>query len=170
MAIRPILIDERSPFLGESCALCKEPFAGGQEIIVCPDDAARHHVACWRANGDRCSAYGCTGSGRPIVGRRPFLEEIVEGTVVGGPERVTRTDGGATKIRTLPAGSLSCAQGCLILAIAAAILLIAVSCFGLWAIVDYLLIEVFDMPYREPLSHLAPVIAVLALPLRRAGF
>jgi len=165
MAIRPILIDEHSPFLGESCALCKEPFADGQEIIVCPDDAARHHVACWRANGDRCSAYGCQGSGRPIVGRRAFIEEIIGGTVVGGPERVTRTDGGASKIRTLPAGSLSCAQGCLILAIAASILLIAVSCFGLWAILDFLLIEVFDMPYREPLSQLAPVIGGMMLGL-----
>jgi hypothetical protein len=161
MAIRPILIDEPSPFLGESCALCKEPFTAGQEIIVCPDDAARHHVACWRANGDRCSAYGCTGSGRPIVGRRSFIEEVVEGTVVGGPDRVTRVDGGASKIRTLPAGSLSCAQGCLILSIAASILLIAVGCFGLWAILDFLLIEVFDMPYREPLSLLAPSLSSL---------
>jgi hypothetical protein len=158
MAIRPVLIDEQSPFLGESCALCKEPFSSGQEIIVCPDDAARHHLPCWRANGDRCSAYGCTGSGRPILRRPAFADEVVEGTVVGVPGSVTRMDGGASKIRTLPAGSLSCAQSCLILAIAAAILIFAVSCFGLWAILDYLLIEVFDMPYREPLSQLGPTL------------
>ena len=53
MAIRPILIDEDSPFSGENCALCKEPFASGEEIVVCPDDATRHHIQCWIANGNR---------------------------------------------------------------------------------------------------------------------
>jgi hypothetical protein len=158
MAIRPILIDAHSPFVEESCALCKEPFIPGQEIIVCPDDAARHHIACWRANGDRCSAYGCQGSGVPIV-RQPFFTRApVEGTVLTAEGEVTRTDDGASKIRALPASSLSCAQSCLILAIALAIILFAVGCFGLWAILDYLLLEVFDLPYREPLSALVPTL------------
>lgn len=160
MAIRPILIDADSPFIEESCALCKEPFAIGQEIIVCPDDAARHHLACWRANGDHCSAYGCQGNGVPIV-RRPFFERsIIEGELVGVPsEGVTRTADGTSKVRALPASSLSCAQGCLIIAIALAILLIGVSCFGLWYMLDYLMMEVFDLPYREPLSLLLIALA-----------
>jgi hypothetical protein len=169
MAIRPILIDAQSPFIEESCALCKEPFNAGQEIIVCPDDAARHHLDCWRANGDRCSAYGCQGSGAPIV-RRPLLdfgawrglgEGVVEGEVVGVPGSVTRTDDGSSKIRALPASSLSCAQSCLILAIALTLIIFAVSCFGLWYILDYLMINVFDMPYREPLSLLGPALAAV---------
>ena len=76
MAIRPILIDKRSPFIEENCALCKEPFQLGEEIIVCPEDATRHHVACWRANGYRCTAYGCTGYGRPVQRRQTFLRQV----------------------------------------------------------------------------------------------
>ncbi len=170
MAIRPILIDAHSPFIEESCALCKEPFHAGQEIIVCPDDAARHHLDCWRANGDRCSAYGCQGSGAPIV-RRPRFDfgalpglgdGVVEGEVVGVPGSVTHTADGASKIRALPTNSLSCAQSCLILAIALALIIFAVSCFGLWYILDYLMLNVFDMPYREPLSLLPAQLVGLA--------
>ena len=40
------------------------------------------------------------------------------------------------------------AQSCLIISIAIAILLFGFGCFGLWAIADYLLLDVFDMPYR----------------------
>lgn len=155
MAIRPILIDKASPFLGESCALCKEPFSPGQEIIICPEDATRHHVHCWQANNNRCSAYGCEGHGRPIL-RRPVAEEeeatpeMVEGEVV------TAEGSGepASKVRTMPSSSFGCAQGCLLIAIALAILLFAVSCFGLWAMLDYLFLNVLDWQYREPLSAL----------------
>lgn len=155
MAIRPVLIDKASPFLGESCALCKEPFAPGQEIIICPEDASRHHVHCWRANGDRCSAYGCEGRGRPIL-RRPLAEEEEEQAERREGEVLT-PEGAAepsSKVRTLPSSSFGCAQSCLLLAIAIAIILFAVSCFGLWAMLDYLFLEVLDWQYREPLSAL----------------
>lgn len=162
MAIRPVLIDKHSPFLGESCALCKEPFSPGQEIIICPADATRHHIHCWRANDNHCAAYGCTGQGRPIL-RTPFSEDddeaIVEGTVVSSSEPA-----GASKVRTMPSSSFGCAQGCLLISIGLAILLFAVSCFGLWAMLDYLFIEVFGWDYRQPQS-LLPALQTLATAL-----
>lgn len=152
MAIRPILIDKRSPFVGESCALCKEPFAPGEEIILCPEDATRHHVHCWRANENRCAAYGCSGHGRPISRTSVVEDEGDEPPVVEG-ELVEKEPERDSKVRTLPTSSFSCAQSCLVVAIAISILIFAVSCFGLWAILDYLFIEIFNWQYREPLSH-----------------
>ncbi|MDX1663227.1 MAG: RING finger protein [Candidatus Promineifilaceae bacterium] len=155
MAIRPILVDKQSPFVGEHCALCKEPFSPGEDIILCPADASRHHVPCWQAAGNRCSAYGCTGSGQPIL-RRPFAEE----EDAQEPPRARRVatppaqpEARETKVQTYPSASLSCAQGCLIVAIAVSILLFSVSCFGLWAMLDYLLMEVLGWHYRAPLSE-----------------
>ncbi|MFW6182997.1 MAG: RING finger protein [Chloroflexota bacterium] len=161
MAIRPILIDKQSPFLGESCALCKEPFSPGQEIIVCPEDATRHHVHCWRANDNRCAAYGCSGRG-DVIRRTPYVEDdedevpVVEGEVVTADQEEPDS-----KVRTYPSSSFSCAQGCLILAIAISIIIFALSCFGLWAILDYIMIEYLGWQYREPLSWL-PHLHVLA--------
>ena len=63
MAIKPVVVDKRSPFLGEACALCKQPLSPGDELAICPEDATRHHAHCWRANGNKCTAYGCTGHG-----------------------------------------------------------------------------------------------------------
>jgi hypothetical protein len=53
-----------------------------------------------------------------------------------------------SKVRTLPAGSFGCARFCLLIAIAIAIVLFALGCFGLWAIADYLMLNVWEMPYR----------------------
>lgn len=147
MAIRPVLIDKQSPFVGESCALCKEPFNPGEEIIICPQDATRHHVHCWRANGDRCTAYGCSGRGSPI-GRTPPPPE---------PEARPETNEerpGRSKVRTLPTAHYSCAHSCLILSLAITILLVGIGCFGLWAILDYLMLEVWEYDYRGMLPDL----------------
>ncbi len=171
MAIRPILIDSDSPFLGENCAFCKEPFVLEEEIIVCPEDATRHHVPCWIANNNRCTAYGCTGRGQPITrtgsngagaleddepaveeSAAPVLEGIVEPRRQARRERVETVQ--RSKVRTMPSSSFGCAQGCLVLAIAVAIVIISVSCFGLWAIADYIMIEVLHWQYREPISLL----------------
>lgn len=146
MAIRPVLIDKQSPFLGENCALCKEPFAPGEDIIICPEDATRHHVHCWRANGDRCSAYGCSGQGRPIQ------REVVEEEPALDNQPSAETVAYDSKVRTLPTSSFGCAQSCLIAAIAISIVVLAFSCFGLWAILDYILIEVLGWQYRDPMS------------------
>lgn len=149
MAIRPILIDQHSPFVEESCALCKEPFQPGQEIVVCPEDATRHHIECWQANGNKCTAYGCTGRGELII--RPVHEEVdeviePEAVVVSGRQAYGRSQRGqppigsttytrpGTKVRALPSRSFSCAQACLFLFITLTILLGALSCFGLYAL------------------------------------
>jgi hypothetical protein len=76
----------------------------------------------------------------------------------GRPQRervrvLPATEGrGLSKIRALPSSNVGCAQSCLLISIALAILLVAVGCFGLWAIADYILLEVLHWPYREPLS------------------
>ncbi len=151
MAIRPILVDKRSPFVGESCALCKEPFAPGEEIVVCPEDATRHHVHCWEANQNRCAAYGCDGRGALIRRSMSGEAEIPESS-----GSVIEPD---SKVRTLPASSFSCAQSCLVFAIAISIVIFAISCFGLWAILDYIVVEVLGWQYREPLTQLVPVVS-----------
>ncbi len=169
MAIRPILIDDDSPFSDENCALCKEPFVSGEEIVVCPDDATRHHIQCWIANGNRCTAYACSGHGQPITRLESGTDhefeedELEDGSVVleGVVEPRRSRVGGSTfrprqgsKVRTMPSSSFGCAQGCLILAIAIAIVIMAISCFGLWAIADFIMIELLNWDYREPISLL----------------
>jgi hypothetical protein len=162
MAIRPVLIDKGSPFLGEACALCKEPFSPGEEIIICPSDATRHHVYCWRANRNHCAAYGCEGHGEPVQRTPPPAEEeeaASEGVTVPGPAYAP-----ASKVRTLPSSSLGCAQSCLLVAIALAIIAIAVSCFGLWAMLDYLFVNVLGWQYRQPISMLWNQLPALFIP------
>lgn len=144
--IRPVLVDEKSPFLGEGCALCKESFSSGDEIVICPDDGSRHHAHCWRANGSKCTAYGCTGFGE-ILPRQPRARSQRRSSVVTQGEAAPRS-----KVRAMPSSSMGCAQACLVLSIAIAIVLIAAGCFGLWAIADYILIEELGWQYRSPLS------------------
>jgi hypothetical protein len=144
MALRPALVDGESPFLGESCALCKKPFEEGDLLAICPDDATRHHSHCWEANDNKCTAYGCAGNGR--LRGRPR-------TKFPKTELVT-SEASPTKIHTLPARSFHCAQSCLLIAIAVAIVLFSIGCFGLWAIFDYVVINVFGWQYREPLTFI----------------
>ncbi len=47
---------------------------------------------------------------------------------------------------------MGCAQACLIVSIAIAIVLIAAGCFGIWAIADYILIEELGWQYRSPFT------------------
>jgi hypothetical protein len=143
--IRPLRVSSRSAFLEQQCALCKEAFAAGDEIVICPEDGARHHVGCWEANGNKCSAFGCTGHGQISAGGRS--------ETAGGPhvaDHPVAEDENASKVRVMPSSSLGCAQGCLFLSIAIAIIVMAFACFGLWAIADYLMINVFDFDYRTP--------------------
>ena len=144
--IRPILVDEESPFRGEDCALCKESFATRDEIAICPEDGSRHHVHCWRANGNKCTAYGCTGFGEILPRQtRPRTRRLSR--VVTQSEASTRS-----KVRAMPSSSIGCAQACLVISIALAIVLIAAACFGLWAIADYVLIEELGWQYRSPFT------------------
>ena len=156
--VRPIFVDELSPFVGEGCALCKEPFAPGDELVVCPEDGSRHHIHCWEANNNHCTAYGCEGQAevlprQTVHGPRPTAQQVIE----QAPE------GQGSKVRALPTSSMGCAQSCLILSIALAILLIAFSCYGLWAMLDYVLLEELGWSYRTPNSG-------MILPLFFAAF
>jgi hypothetical protein len=145
--IRPVLVDEESPFFGEGCALCKESFTVGDEIVICPEDASRHHNHCWRANGNHCTAYGCTGSGEVLPRhsrtRTPRRPQIITQLPDAAPR---------SKVRTMPSSSMGCAQTCLIISVAIAIVLIAAGCFGLWAVADYVLLEVLGWQYRSPFT------------------
>lgn len=47
---------------------------------------------------------------------------------------------------------MGCAQSCLVISIALAIVLIAAGCFGLWAVADYILIEMLGWQYRAPFT------------------
>lgn len=166
--IRAHRIGDTSAFLGQTCALCKQEFVIGDEIVICPEDGSRHHVGCWQANGNKCTAYGCTGSGavgspallRPrsrTVQERPSSRPRV---ITQEPERPRAAPSAArpipnapgSKVRTLPSGSIGCARTCLLLAIGIAIVLFALGCYGLWAIADYLMLHVWNLPYRAPLS------------------
>ena len=146
--LSPVTITKQSPFLGEECALCKNPFAPGDEVIVCPDDGSRHHTHCWRANGNKCAAYGCRGRGEiespdaPAPEPPPPQPEIQPSTnqqPVTNPTRIQRT-----------ARWFGCGQGCLLVAIAIAIIFFSIGCFGLWAIADYIMLEVLGWQYRVP--------------------
>lgn len=171
--IRAHRIDENSVFLEQTCALCKQAFTTGDDIVVCPADGSRHHVHCWQANGNKCTAYGCTGAGAvgaPGLGtpatprprnQLPRERSSRRPRVITQPAEAPRSAPAAarpipnapgSKVRTLPAGSFGCGQSCLLVAIAIAIVLFAVGCFGLWAIADYLMLQVWDVPYRAPLS------------------
>lgn len=161
--IRAHSLDETSAFVGQTCALCKQAFEAGDEIVICPADGSRHHARCWQANGNKCTAYGCRGEGvigtpailrqqnepsrRPST-RRPRIinQEPDAGRSSSDARPIPNAPG--SKVRTLPAGNIGCARSCLLIAIAVAIVLFALGCFGLWAIADYLMLNVWDLPYR----------------------
>ena len=146
--LSPVTITKQSPFLGEECALCKNPFAPGDEVIVCPDDGSRHHTHCWRANGNKCAAYGCRGRGEIESPDAPAPEPPPpqpenqppnNQQPVTNPTRIQRT-----------ARRFGCGQGCLLVAIAIAIIFFSIGCFGLWAIADFIMLEVLSWQYRVP--------------------
>ncbi|MDX1412953.1 MAG: RING finger protein [Candidatus Promineifilaceae bacterium] len=145
--IRPVKIDRESPFRGEACALCKEPFAVGEELVICPEDASRHHSHCWRANDNKCTAYGCAGTGEILPRHGQSRKRRRPQVITQRADYPPRT-----KVRTMPSSSMGCAQACLIVGVAIAIVLIAAGCFGLWAIADYILLEVLGWQYRSPFT------------------
>ena len=145
--IRPVPVNSSSPFLGDDCALCKESFVEDDKLVICPQDGSRHHQECWEANGNHCTAYGCDGQGEVVENSqrsesRPYIQSAAESKQLGR----------FSKVRTMPSSSMGCAQSCLVISIALAIILIAAGCFGLWAVADYVLIEVLDWQYRAPFT------------------
>jgi hypothetical protein len=147
--MRIIVVDKYSPFLGEECPTCEHPFAPNDEIVICPECGQRHHAHCWQANGNQCAVSGCAGQG--IVGEEE--EDVGGDTAVPppppSPPPPPRSRRFRFRNRSQPTHT-SCAQSCLLLSIAAAIILIAIACFGLWAIADYIMLEVLGWQYRNP--------------------
>lgn len=156
--IRPIVIDKQSPFLGDECALCKQPLAPGDEAVICPVDGSRHHALCWRSNDNKCTAYGCRGQGAITTG----VPEPARRRRDSQPIEIGRRPRRRPKVLARPTSHFGCARSCLVMGIALAIVLFAVGCFGLWAIADYIMVEIFHLPYRSPLSELAPLLATVA--------
>ncbi len=162
--IPSIRIDKQSPFLGEECALCKELLSPGDMLVVCPQDGTRHHLHCWQANGNRCTAYGCAGAGEvatnPNRERPTIIEQQPERpttppprqreTAVARPQPHPQPTADAPQAATQPNRATSCGQSCILLAIALAIVLISIACFGLWAMADYILLEILEWNYRLP--------------------
>ncbi len=161
--LSPVIITKQSPFLGEECALCKNPLAPGDEAVICPEDSTRHHAHCWRANGSKCASYGCRGRGEiapdtpepaptQLENQPPTNQSPANQPPATEPGRIHRT-----------ANRFGCGQGCLLVAIAIAIIFFSIGCFGLWAIADYIMLEVLGWQYRVPEAGiLLPQIAFLA--------
>jgi hypothetical protein len=159
--LSPLTITKQSPFLGEECVLCKNPFAPGDEIVVCPEDSSRHHTRCWRANGNKCAAYGCRGRGEIEVETETELEPPPPlENLRTNPAPSANVDGRFQRT----ANRFGCGQGCLLVGIAIAIIFFSIGCFGLWAIADYIMLEVLGWQYRVPETGLIlPQIALLFL-------
>ncbi len=163
---QPLTITKQSPFLGEECVLCQDPFAPGDEIIVCPEDSSRHHTHCWRANGDKCATYGCRGHGEIEVepGPEPAPTEAPTPAAQPPPPINPRPAAQANGRIQQTARRLGCGQGCLLVAVAIAIIFFSIGCFGLWAIADYIMLEVLGWQYRVPeAGAILPQIGLLML-------
>lgn len=134
----PYSVSSDSPFLENACAFCKADFVLGDEIVVCPQDGARHHAACWQANENHCSAYGCSGEGE--VGQ-PQTAVALEGEVIqeNGRSAYQRVAYGRSKVRTLPQVRFGCGRGCCFMVTVILLLLVGATCFGLWAFTDLIL-------------------------------
>jgi len=143
--LTPVTITKQSPFLGEACVLCKNPFAPGDEVIICPEESSRHHVQCWRANGNKCAAYGCQGHGEIETEINP---ESSPQSSEEPTNRAPTTNVNGRLQQT--AHRFGCGQGCLLIGVAIAIIFFSIACFGLWAIADYIMLEVLGWQYRVP--------------------
>lgn len=156
--IRPHQLGETSTFVGQTCALCKQEFAAGDAIVICPEDGSRHHVHCWEANNNHCTAYGCTGQGvvgdsssalptvPPVRRRPPSRPTIVPPSAEPPGSRARPTprrpvvrpivSSPGSKVGTLPAGSFGCVRACFVVALILAIILVVLACAAAWFLTD----------------------------------
>lgn len=144
--LSPVTITKQSPFLGDECVLCKNPFAPGDEVVICPEDSSRHHTHCWRTHGNKCAAYGCRGHGEietPLSSESESSDE----PPANQPPAANPSPNGRIQQTVRRFG---CGQGCLLIGVAIAIIFFSIGCFGLWAIADYIMLEVLGWQYRLP--------------------
>jgi hypothetical protein len=175
--IRAHSIGDSSVFLGQTCALCKQEFDIGDEIVVCPADGSRHHVRCWQANGNKCTAYGCRGEGeigeaifparqQPVRERprtRPRVINQEPERRPPGPSARPIPNAPGSKVRTLPAGGIGCARTCLFFAIVVILVLVAVGCFGIWTFAGYIRQEFLQASIHDLVSGVVPNIQTFPL-------
>ncbi len=187
--IRPHHLGDQSTFLGQTCALCKQEFGAGDDIVICPEDGSRHHAHCWQANNNHCTAYGCRGQG--IIGAptavptfrsaaEPSPEEpSPEEPAARPPSRPRvvpmmpppRSRPGAarpipnapgSKVRTLPAGSFGCVRGCFFFLLVLVFILVALACVGAW----FFTVRTTPAPTGAALPLLTGVASLAALRCR----
>jgi hypothetical protein len=143
--VRSHRLSAESSFLGQTCALCKKSFEIDDVIVICPEDGSRHHDHCWQANGNRCTAYGCTGAGEIGVRvgptRPPPTPTPSRPTIIPNPAAQTAGPSAppGSKVRVFPARNFGCARSCLFLAITLLVFLMGAACFGLYTLVDGLM-------------------------------
>jgi hypothetical protein len=145
--LTPVIITKQSPLLGEECALCQNPFAPGDTVIICPADSSRHHTHCWLTNGDKCAAYGCLGHGE-IEEPAPSVSEPSPPPTHSPTNQPPAANPNGRLQQA--ARRFGCGQGCLLIGIAIAIIFFSIGCFELWAIADYIMLEVLGWQYRVP--------------------
>jgi hypothetical protein len=164
--IRAHTIGDSSVFLGQTCALCKQEFGLGDEIVVCPADGSRHHVYCWQANSNKCTAYGCQGEGavgeatfpprsQPVRERPRTRPRVINQAPERSPSQLPARpipNAPGSKVRTLPAGGIGCARTCLFFAIVAIIVLLAFGCFSIWNLAEYLRQEFLQISMHDLVS------------------
>lgn len=61
--LQALIVQRNSPLLEQECALCHQLFDIGDRVVICPQDATRHHSQCWETNGNHCVALACEGAG-----------------------------------------------------------------------------------------------------------
>ena len=62
--------------IGKNCPYCQTPIKPGAEAIACPSCEIVHHSDCWKANGNKCTTFGCNGM-EQIVTPEPTNSPIV---------------------------------------------------------------------------------------------
>lgn len=147
--VRSHRLSAESAFVGQTCALCKQAFVPDDLIVICPEDGSRHHDHCWQANGNQCTAYGCTGRGEIGVAvspsRRPTPPPsppvIIPNPAAQrarGPNASRSSTGPppGSKVRVFPARNFGCARSCLFLMVILLVLAVGVACFGLYSLID----------------------------------
>lgn len=82
----PLVLDHDAGCIGETCKVCNDAFAAGDEVVLCPRCKQAHHASCWYDYGG-CARRGCA----QIVSSRP-----------NDKERITDDDRAKEYVRPMP--------------------------------------------------------------------
>lgn len=76
-------------YIGKICPFCVIPIVEGEEVYICTSCKKFHHKLCWAYNIDRCTTFGCKGSGMNAdlaVGGSPVELKSKDQNVISGNE------------------------------------------------------------------------------------